>query len=90
MERKMKYKGEGNTWGTWRTLWKLYGNTLGPQKKPKNSFPPNPKEALLSINLHVGYMKILLKLFSFCWSPFSLGLMESTGNMGVNLYFSML
>jgi len=71
MERKMKYKGEGNTWGTWRTLWKLYGSTLGPQKNPKNSFPPNPKEALLSINLHIGYMKILLKLFLvaiFTWA----------------------
>jgi hypothetical protein len=60
---------------------------LGPQKNPKHSFPPNPKEALLSINLHIGYMKILLKFF---WSPFSLGLMESTGNMGVNLYFSVV
>jgi hypothetical protein len=35
--------------------------TLWDPKKPKNSFPLNPKEALLSINLHSHYMKILFK-----------------------------
>jgi hypothetical protein len=42
-----------------------------PKKTQNIPFPPNPKEALLSINLHIGYMKILLKLFLvtiFTWA----------------------
>jgi hypothetical protein len=64
MEQKkieVQRRGEhmGNLVNLLETLWELFGTP----KNQKTPSPPNPKETLLSINLHIGHMKNLFKLF---------------------------